>query len=91
MTKFLTSGQRRDLVILVYALEDPREQELKRALEDHYEERVKPRAFYGAMETLEEHGFVEKRADGVHDRYTLTDAGERALLEHVDWVTSMVP
>lgn len=87
MAKFLASGRRRDLVVLVYAMGNPREQALKRAIEDHYEERISPSEFYGAVEALVDHGFVRKTADGVHDRVSLTDAGERALLQYYEWLT----
>jgi len=86
MSKFLASGLRRDLVLLVYSLENPRGQELKRALESHYEERIPPREFYGALDQLEANAFLSKAPDGVHDRYELTEAGTEALLDHVDWL-----
>lgn len=90
MAKFLASGRRRDLVVLVYSLSNPREQELKRALETQYGERISPAAFYGAVEALVDHGFVQKTADGVHDRVSLTDAGETALLDHYEWLSEQI-
>lgn len=90
MAKFLVSGRRRDLVVLVYAMGNPREQALKRALETHYEDRISPAEFYGAIEALVDHGFVRKTADGVHDRVSLTEAGERALLDHYEWMTEQI-
>lgn len=90
MTRFLVSGLRRDILVLIYSLEAPRDQELKRELEAHYETRVKPQEFYGALDRLVENGFVSKSADGVHDRFELTEAGERALLDHVEWIVDQV-
>ncbi len=90
MAKFLVSGRRRDLVVLVYAMGEPREQELKRALESHYEDRISPGEFYGAVEALVDHGFLRKTPDGVHDRVSLTDAGETALLDHYQWLTEQI-
>jgi len=61
-------------------------QALKSRLESHYDERIEPRSFYGALEALAEGGFVEARAEGIHDVYALTDAGERRLREHHAWL-----
>lgn len=90
MTKYLVSGMRRDIVALIYDLGQPREQAVKRALESHYDERITPREFRGAIEALVDHGFVQKTQDGVHDRLSLTDAGEQALHDHVEWLTGLV-
>ena len=90
VTKFLASGRRRDLLVLVYSLGNPREQELKRELEVHYEERLSPGEFYGSLDQLVENGFLTKSVDGVHDRYELTAAGRDALLEHVRWLETQM-
>lgn len=90
MARFLNSGLRRDILVVTYSLEEPRDRELKRELEAHYESRVEPREFYGALDRLVESGFLGKSADGVHDRVVLTDAGERALLDHVEWIRTQV-
>lgn len=86
MAKFLASGLRRDLLVLTYSMGEPRAQQVKRALESHYEERIKPRDFHGTMDSLVQTGFLKHTVDGVHDRYSLTDAGERALLDHHEWL-----
>lgn len=86
MSKFLASGIRRDLLVLTYAMDEPRAQELKRALESHYEERVTPNEFHGTMNSLVKSGFVTRSADGVHDRYSLTEGGTRALLDQYEWL-----
>jgi DNA-binding PadR family transcriptional regulator len=83
--KFLQSGRRRDVCALL-AGQPLQAQALKSRLESHYDERIEPRSFYGALETLEEQGFVETRAEGIHDVYALTDAGERRLREHYGWL-----
>lgn len=90
MAKFLASGLRRDLLVLVRSMEDPRAQVLKRALESHYEERITPRDFHGTMDALCQTGFLTRTADGVHDRYSLTQGGERSLMSHYDWMQSHV-
>lgn len=89
MTRWLSSGLRRDICILIHRRGEPTGQSLKRALESHYERAISPSEFYGALETLVERGFAEKRPDGVHDRYALSAAGERGLRDHLDWVCTL--
>jgi DNA-binding PadR family transcriptional regulator len=89
MTRFLQSGRRRDICALL-AGEPMQAQALKSRLEDHYDERIDPKSFYGALETLERAGFVETRAEGIHDVYALTDAGRERLDEHLDWMLDTV-
>ena len=90
MTRWLASGIRRDLCVLLYHLESPTGQSLKRALESHYEASIDPSEFYGAVTALVDQGFVARHPDGVHDRYSLTAAGETALLGHYEWTTEML-
>jgi DNA-binding PadR family transcriptional regulator len=83
--KFLQSGRRRDVCALL--ADEPRQaQALKSALESHYDERIEPRSFYGALDALEDANFVETRTQGIHDVYALTEAGERRLREHYAWL-----
>ena len=85
MTKFLQSGRRRDVCALLSG--DPMQaQALKSRLESHYDERIDPKSFYGALDALAEAGFVETRTEGIHDVYALTVAGERCLREHYEWL-----
>ncbi len=88
MTKWLQSGRRRDICALLAARGEARGQQLKSDLEAHYDDRLEPKAFYGSLSALVEAGFVAKRTEGIHDVYTLTDAGERRLEEHADWLRS---
>lgn len=89
MTRFLQSGRRRDVCALL-AGEQLQAQALKSRLESHYDERIDPRSFYGALETLQDNGFLERQEEGIHDVYVLTDAGERRLREHHEWVTDQL-
>ena len=89
MTKFLQSGRRRDICALL-AGEQLQAQALKSRLESHDGERIEPKSFYGALDVLEDSGFVETRTDGIHDVYALTEAGERRLHEHYDWLTDQL-
>lgn len=85
MTQFLQSGRRRDICVLL-AAESRQAQALKAALESHYDTRIDPKSFYGALDALEKQGFVDTRTEGIHDVYELTDSGERRLREHVEWM-----
>jgi len=85
MTRFLQSGRRRDICVLL--ADEPRQaQALKSRLESHYDVRIDPKSFYGALDALEDGGFVETETDGIHDVYMLTDAGEQRLRDHLDWM-----
>ncbi len=88
MAKWLRSGRRRDMCLLLAADGELRGQQLKSALESHYDDRLEPKAFYGSLSALVDAGFVEKRTEGIHDVYTLTDAGEKRVHEHAAWVHS---
>ncbi len=84
MSKFLQSGRRRDICILL-AGDSLQAQALKSRLESHYDTRIEPKSFYGALEALEQSGFLRTRTEGIHDVYELTDAGRQRLEDHLDW------
>lgn len=86
MTKWLQSGRRRDLCVLLASEGELTGQKLKTRLERHYDARIEPRSFYGGLSALVDSGFVEKRTDGIADVYSLTDAGERRVREHFVWM-----
>ena len=89
MTRFLQSGRRRDICVLL--ADEPRQaQALKSRLESHYDVRIDPKSFYGALDALENAGFVETRADGIHDVYRLTDSGQARLRDHLGWMLDHV-
>jgi DNA-binding PadR family transcriptional regulator len=90
--KWLRSGLRRDICVVVASADDeaPTAQECKAALESRYGDRIEPKTFYGALDTLTDGGHLDKRADGLHDRYALTEAGERALRDHYAWVKDVL-
>jgi DNA-binding PadR family transcriptional regulator len=84
--KWLRSGLRRDICVAVASADEPTAQECKAALESQYSERIEPKTFYGALDALTDAGHLDKRVDGLDDRYSLTAAGERALRDHYAWV-----
>lgn len=87
MTKWLHSGRRRDLCAILYEAGELRAQSLKSRIESHYDERIDPQSFYGTLSALVDAGHLERRTEGIADVYTLTDAGERALLDHYGWLS----
>jgi len=86
MARWLQSGVRRDVCVVLYGAGELREKELKRRLQDHYDERFTPKRFRRILDQLADTGHVEHRVDGLHDAYELTDAGRAALESHVEWV-----
>jgi len=90
MGRWLRSGIRRDVCVVLADLEGPTGQECKATLEDHYGERLAPERFYGALDALVEAGHVDRTEDGIHDRYALTAAGRRRLREHFEWMAGRV-
>jgi len=86
MTGYHQSGTRRDVCVLLYDAGELRGQRLKTALERHYERGIDPKRFYGVLDQLVRAGHVEKRPEGLHDVYSLSDEGEAALLSHFAWL-----
>jgi len=84
--KWLRSGLRRDICVVVASADEPTGQECKAALESRYGDRLEPKRFYGALDALTNAGHLEKSVDGLQDRYALTAAGQRALRDHYAWV-----
>ncbi|MFB6281399.1 MAG: PadR family transcriptional regulator [Haloferacaceae archaeon] len=83
----LTAFQRNILVILseesMYGLA------IKRALEEYYGTEVNHGRLYPNLDELVEMGLVEKgELDERTNEYTLTEAGERVLIDRLDWTLS---
>lgn len=75
---------------ILLAAESMQAQALKSRLESHYDTRIDPSSFYGALDALEDAGFVETRTEGIHDVYSLTDAGQQRLEDHLRWMREHV-
>ncbi|WP_418281664.1 PadR family transcriptional regulator [Halorubrum sp. DTA98] len=90
MTKWLHSGRRRDVCAILYDAEELRAQSLKSRIESHYDERIDPSSFYATLSALVDAGFLDRRTRGIADAYALTDAGERALLDHYEWLSARI-
>lgn len=79
------SGLRRDVCVLLAGREYP-QQKLKVALDDHYDDRVDSSRFRGALDRLEDKGFLTREVDGIHDVYALTDAGRAGVERQFEWM-----
>jgi len=92
MTRWLQSGTRRDICVLLAGSEagELPAQKLKTRLERHYDTRIEPQRFYGSLEDLERKGFVDSRTEELTDVYSLTDGGQRRLQDHYDWLQSQL-
>lgn len=86
MGKWLQSGRRRDICVLLAGAGELQGQALKAALSDRYDTRIDPQSFYGALEALVDQGFLERRSEGIHEVYALTDVGEERLWNHYRWM-----
>jgi DNA-binding PadR family transcriptional regulator len=86
VTKWLQSGRRRDVCIILAGEDGLNGQTLKTRLERRYDERIDPKSFYGALSAMVDSGFLEKETEGIADEYSLTDAGEARLREQFEWM-----
>jgi len=92
MTRWLQSGTRRDLCVLIAGSENGElpAQKLKTKLERHYDTRIEPKRFYGSLDDLERKGFVQSHTEDLTDVYSLTDAGRARLDDHYEWLQSQL-
>lgn len=88
MARWLQSGTRRDICVLLAGADGGElpAQKLKTRLERHYDDRIEPKQFYGALDAMERQGFVTSRTEGLSDVYALTEAGESRLRDHYAWL-----
>lgn len=84
--RWLQSGLRRDICVIVASVDEPTETSLKTALEAHYGERVRPGQFHGAVDALVRQGHLDRRPDGLQDRLLLTEDARAALTAHAQWL-----
>lgn len=86
MSKWLQSGLRRDICVVVASEGDPTKQSVKRAIERKNDDRIRPKRFDSTVEKLESAGIIDREPDGVHDRLVLTEGGRQRLDEHYEWM-----
>ena len=82
---------RRDICILLYGTAGVPTQKLKTRLGRHYDDRIDPRQFRGALDALERTGHLTRETEGLQDVFTLTPAGQEAVSDHVEWLRSQLP
>lgn len=85
MTRWLASGQRRDICLVLYGEDGLRGKEIETRLQAHYDRRLDTKQFDGLLSKLVDTGHVERTVEGIHDVYALTDAGAAAVETHLDW------
>ncbi|MDG5778483.1 PadR family transcriptional regulator [Haloarculaceae archaeon H-GB2-1] len=90
MSRWLQSGRRRDVCILLAGTDQLTAQQLKTRLERRYDERIEPQSFYAALDELERLGHVESHVEGLADAYSLTEAGERLVRAQYEWMRERV-
>jgi DNA-binding HxlR family transcriptional regulator len=88
--RWLESGTRRDICVLLYGAGTVRVQTLKRQLEERYDDRLDPKPFRDRLEALTRAGHLRREPDGIHDGYRLTDRGEAAVEAHYEWLRERV-
>lgn len=85
MAEWFASGTRRDICVLLYG-EELKKQALKTALQRHYDRRIRPQQFDGAVRALVESGHINRERDGIADVLTLTDRGTRGVETQYEWL-----
>jgi len=90
VTKWLQSGLRRDVCIVLAGEDDLHGQQLKARIAEHYDERIDPSTFYSALDALVETGHLAVHEDGLHDAYSLTDAGRSMVEDQFEWMCEHV-
>lgn len=80
------SGFQRDLLYVVFGLDEPHGLAIKDHLEDYYEDEVHHGRLYPNLDALVENGLVEKgRKDDRTNTYMLTQRGRRELSARREW------
>lgn len=81
-----TTGFQRDLLCVLYGLDDPKGMEVQSELEEYYGSEVLHARVYQNLDTLVEQGLVEKgERDSRTNYYRITDAGRDAIESVIEW------
>lgn len=86
MPRWLQSGPRRDICAVLYGEGELRRKEIKARLQDQYDDRIDTKRFDGMLAKLVDGGHVDRRVEGIHDVYALTDAGEAGVEAQAAWL-----
>ncbi|EMA24906.1 helix-turn-helix transcriptional regulator [Haloarcula marismortui] len=83
---FDLTGFQRDLLYVIYGLDDPHGLAVKEEMEGYYQEEIHHGRLYPNLDTLVDKGLVEK---GTKDRrtnsYSATRRGEREVTARMEW------
>jgi len=71
---------------VLYGEGELRRKEIKARLQDQYDDRIDTKRFDGMLAKLVDGGHVDRRVEGIHDVYALTDAGEAGVEAHAAWL-----
>lgn len=74
----------------LYDAGELRGQKVKTRLERYYDVRIDPQSFYATLDALVDAGHLERRTEGIHDVYGLTDAGASRVESYYAWLTERV-
>lgn len=86
MMETLTAFQRDILFITANVDENPYGLELKRQLEDYYDEDVNHGRLYPNLDTLIDEGYLDKgEVDQRTNWYGISEKGEEAIEERINW------
>ena len=85
------TGFQRDLLYVVAGMDDPKGLEVKRELENVYDNEIHHGRLYPNLDTLVEKGMVEKdELDGRTNAYHATRRGRRELEARREWESQYV-
>jgi PadR family transcriptional regulator PadR len=81
-----TTGFQRDLLCVLYGLDDPKGMEVQAELEEYYGSEVLHARVYQNLDSLVERGLVEKgERDSRTNYYRITDDGQATIRDVVEW------
>lgn len=91
MTVHELTAIQRDLLFVVYGMDDPSGQAIKGELEATQDRSVLAGHVYSNLDDLADTGFVDKRIGGGRtNEYGLTEAGRERLHDRVQWESQFV-
>jgi len=80
------TGFQRDLLYVIYGLEEPHGLAVKDELEDYYEQEIHHGRLYPNLDSLVDKGLVEKsEKDRRTNEYILTERGRREIEARREW------
>lgn len=81
-----TTGFQRDLLCVLFGLEDPKGMEVQSELEKYYGSEVLHARVYQNLDSLVERGLVEKgERDPRTNYYRITDDGQETIWDIIEW------